>query len=109
MPKTTLQKLTRHLARLGKAQKKPLPGFDSRHYLALNSDVAAAFSDPKSAENHYTSYGVDELRQVMPEGLGIEDRAHRMLITAQDRQDWGAWLRRQGDLHKLLARHPRRA
>lgn len=107
MPRFPLQRLSKRLERLGTVQQSPPPGFDAAVYCRLNPDVGAAFPDPEKAAAHYVAYGMDELRRPMPEKTGIEDRQHRMLTAAADRQDWARWLRKQGDLRKVLAAHPR--
>lgn len=107
MSSIVFKKLAQRVDRLGKDRRKPPPGFDVAHYLDLNPDVAMAFIDPDKVAAHYVAYGMAELRRLLPDGVGIEDRAHRMLATNADRQNWLSWLRRQGDLLKCLGRHPR--
>lgn len=106
---TVVKRLAKGIKRLGKSRGKLPPGFDPFYYLDLNPDVVSLFKDPDKASEHYLTYGMAELRKLMPEGVGVEDRAHRVLTTVADRHNWRLWMRKQGDLRECLAQHPRAA
>lgn len=108
MPRPTVQTLVTRLSKRIAPDTLP-PGFDATHYLALNPDVAAAVSSPAKAGAHYSAHGVAELRKIMPDGVGIEDRAHRRLTTQAQRATWRDWLRKQRNLKATVAQHPRAA
>lgn len=104
---SVLKTLAQRIDRLGKAVGKPPPGFDAGRYLELNPDIAAAHIDPDKVAAHYVAYGMAEMRKLIPDGVGVEDREHRMLATGAERHNWRSWLSKQGDLRKCLAQHPR--
>jgi len=109
MSRLRLKNLTNRFNFSNHQQQDLPPGFDARIYRELNPDVAQAYPDGVGAAAHYLAHGSQELRRIMPDGIGIQDRQHRMLHSDHDRSDWVAWLRRQGNLNAVLARHPRAA
>lgn len=109
MSRSRIKKLVRRFD-VTNSQKKSLPpGFDVGHYRLLNQDVAQACTQDVDAAAHYATYGIKELRRIMPDGVGIQDKQHRMLVSDRERGDWHDWITRKTDLPSLLQKHPRSA
>ena len=109
MPRSRIKKLVRRLGVTNFRKKSLPPGFDAGQYRYLNQDVARACSSDVEAAEHYVTYGIDELRRIMPDGAGIQDKQHRVLVSDRERTEWIKWIRRQHDLKALLNEHPRAA
>ncbi len=107
-------------ARLSADPVLRLPGFDARAYLTFNPDIAERCNstpDPRAAAaEHYSRYGMHEMRRVFPDGMGVSDTASRILPTVvhatEDHEGWfAAALRVAGSFNQsladLVANHPR--
>lgn len=84
------------------------PGFAPETYLRLNPDVAEAGAD---AADHYAAWGRAELRELLPEGTGLDHPQSRML-SHTERSTWRAVLAEiceETTLDTVLANHPRAA
>lgn len=109
MSRSKIKKIVRRFS-VTSAKKKALPpGFDVDQYRYLNQDVAFACEQDVDAAAHYVTYGITELRRIMPDGVGIQDKQHRMLLSDRERAEWVNWISGKTDIHSLLQKHPRSA
>lgn len=117
----SFERLLREAAsRLTSEGNAKLPGFDARHYLKYNPDIANHCNstvDPKTAaREHYIRFGMQEMRRVFPNGSGLNDPKSRILPDViHDAADKSGWLQeaelvaaaRKQPLSDLVASHPR--